>query len=221
VQLQSFGAETSGLYGLHMTRILLISGSTHDGSVQNAALRTAARAELDDITLVRYEALRELPAFVPGEQHPAEAVRRLRAEVLAADALLFCTPEFAGSLPGTLKNLLDWLVAGGELGGKPATWLSVTPPGQDDGARDALESALEHGNAKLLRACCVRVPVGLSAIDDQGLIRDPQLNMALLDLLHSVARVLSFPEPKDRPSWHTYSSVLPVIQRRGYGPNQR
>ncbi len=201
-----------------MTRILLISGSTHDGSVQNAALRTAARAELDDITLIRYEGLRDLPPFVPGEPHPPEPVRRLRAEVAAADALVFCTPEYAGSLPGTLKNLLDWLVAGGELGRKPATWLSVSPPGQDDGARDSLESALGHGNAKVLKACCVRVPVGLSAVDDQGLIDDPQLNMALLDMLHSVARVLSFPEPKDRPSWHTYSSVLPVIQRRGYGP---
>jgi NAD(P)H-dependent FMN reductase len=156
--------------------------------------------------------------FVPGEPDPPAPVSRLRAEVAAADALVFCTPEYAGSLPGTLKNLLDWLVAGGELGRKPATWLSVSPPGQDDGARDALETALGHGNAKVLKACCVRVPVGLSAIDDQGLISDPQLNMALLDMLHSVARVLSFPEPKDRPSWHTYSSVLPVIQRRGYGP---
>lgn len=201
-----------------MTRILLISGSTHDGSVQTAALRTAARADLPDITPVRYEGLRDLPPFVPGGQHPPEPVTHLRAEVTAADALLFCTPEYAGSLPGTLKNLLDWLVAGGELGGKPAAWLSVLPPGKDDGARQALESALEHGNARLMRACCIRVPVGLSAVDRDGLITDGQLNVALLDMLHSLARVLSFPQQKERPSWHTYSSVLPVVQRRGHGP---
>lgn len=202
-----------------MTRILLISGSTHDGSVQTAALRTAARADLPDITAIRYEGLRELPPFVPGEPHPPASVNHLRAEVTAADALLFCTPEYAGSLPGTLKNLLDWLVAGGELGGKPASWLSVLPPGKDDGARLTLESALEHGNARLLRACCIRVPVTLAAVDADGFVTDPQLKVALLDMLHSVGRVLSFPQDKDRPSWHSYSSVLPVIQRRGYGPN--
>jgi chromate reductase, NAD(P)H dehydrogenase (quinone) len=201
-----------------MTRILLISGSTHEGSVQTAALRMAARADLPDVEPIRYEGLRDLPAFVPGEQHPPEPVIRLREAVVAADALLFCTPEYAGSLPGSLKNLLDWLVAGGELGGKPAAWLSVLLPGHDDGARDALESALSHGNARLLRACCVRVPVSQAAVDDEGLIIDPQLAVAVQDLLHSLARVLSFPEPKERPSWHAYSSVLPVIQRREWSP---
>jgi NAD(P)H-dependent FMN reductase len=201
-----------------MTRILLISGSTHDRSVQTAALRTAAGADLPDITPIRYEGLRDLPPFVPGEPQPPAPVVHLRAEVTAADALLFCTPEYAGSLPGTLKNLLDWLVAGGELGGKPAAWLSVLPPGKDDGARAALESALDHGNARLLRACCLRVPVEPSTVDAAGLVTDPRLGVALLDMLHSVTRVLSFPGQRDRPSWHAYSSVLPVIQRRGYGP---
>jgi len=60
------------------------------------------------------------------------------------------------------------------------------------------------------------VPVSQAAVDDGGRIIDPQLEVAVQDMLHSLARVLSFPEPKERPSWHAYSSVLPVIQRRSW-----
>lgn len=42
----------------------------------------------------------------------------------AADAVLFCTPEYAGALPGSFKNLLDWTVGGGETYGKPAAWIN-------------------------------------------------------------------------------------------------
>ena len=48
----------------------------------------------------------------------------LRQEIAAADAVLFCTPEYAGTLPGSFKNLLDWTVGGGEIYGKPAVWIN-------------------------------------------------------------------------------------------------
>src|SRR3954454_7449705 len=115
-----------------MTRILLISGSTRETSMQNAALRTAARFAPAGITASVYDGLRDVPAFVPGQSPAPGAVEFLRHRINGADALLFCTPEFAGSLPGSLKNLRDWLVDGGELSGKPVAWLSVSP-GLDEG----------------------------------------------------------------------------------------
>src|SRR3712207_3211640 len=108
-----------------MTRILLAPASTREGSLHTAALRTAARFAPADVTTVVYEGLRDVPAFVPGEQPWSDPVAALRHGVVAADALLFSTPEYAGSLPGSLKNVLDWLVDGGELDGKAAAWLSV------------------------------------------------------------------------------------------------
>src|SRR4051794_1023263 len=137
-----------------MTRILLISGSTRDDSLQNAALRTAARIAPAGVTASVYDGLRDIPAFVPGADPAPGAVTFLRHRVNGADGVLFCTPEFAGSLPGSLKNLLDWLVDGGELIGKPAAWLSVSP-GQDEGARATLETVLGHGGAGVLRAACI------------------------------------------------------------------
>ena len=101
-------------------RILLISGSTRRGSGNTAALRTVQALAPDGITAELYDGLAALPAFSPDEdERPPGPAADLRARIAAADALLFCTPEYAGTLPGSLKNLLDWTVGGGEIYGKP------------------------------------------------------------------------------------------------------
>ena len=197
-----------------MTRILLITGGTSEGSLHTAALRTAAVFAPADLTVTIYDGLRGLPAFVPGEQPVPEPVARLRDEVAAARALLFSTPEYAGSLPGSLKNLLDWLVDGGDLSAKPAAWLSVAAPGQDESALTALQTALSYGNAKLLRPACIRVPLDPAAIDAQGLVTDPQLHRAAQDILQALGRSAAAPRPRAQPSWQAYSSVFPVIMRK-------
>ena len=108
-------------------RVLLISGSTRNGSANTAALITAAALAPAGVTPVSYGGLAGLPAFNPdddGDRLPP-AVVALRREIGAAAAVLFCTPEYAGTLPGSLKNLLDWTVGGGEMdGSRPpgSTW---------------------------------------------------------------------------------------------------
>jgi NAD(P)H-dependent FMN reductase len=197
-----------------MTRILLISGSTREGSLHTAALRTAARFPPPEFAATLYDGLRGLPAFVPGEPNTPGAVAMLRHQLGGADAILFSTPEYAGSLPGSLKNLLDWLVAGGDLAGKPVAWLSVAAPGQDDGAVTTLETVVGHANARLLRSACIRIPLGPEVIDAQGFVTDPRLHVALTDMGQALARSLAAPDARKAPSWQAYSSVFPVVQRR-------
>jgi chromate reductase len=197
-----------------MTRILLISGGTSAGSLHTAALRTAARSAPAEIEASLYEGLRTLPAFVPGEQPVPAAVAALRDQVGMAQAVLFSTPEYAGSLPGSLKNLLDWLVDGGDLSGKQAAWLSVGAPGQDESAITALQTALSFGNAKLLRPACVRVPLDTGTVDAAGLVTDPQLHRAAVDILTALARSAAAPRPREQPSWQAYSSVFPIVMRK-------
>lgn len=204
-----------------MTHILLISGSTRDGSPHTAALRTATRIAPADVSATLYDGLRGLPAYVPGEPAPPDAVARLREQVAVADVLLFSTPEYIGSLPGSLKNLLDWLVAGGDLQDKPVAWLSVAAPGQDEGARATLEAALEQCNARLLRWANIRFPLEADAVSPHGVIDDPRLHLALHDMMRAFNRVLSAPKPARTPNWQAYSSVFPVVMRRsGGGPGQ-
>jgi NAD(P)H-dependent FMN reductase len=197
-----------------MTRILLVSGNLRAQSLHTAALRTAARIAPAGITATLYDGLHRLPAFLPAEPSPAQAVRHLRHEAGAADAVLFCTPEYAGSLPGSLKNLLDWLVDGGDLHGKPAAWLSVAAPGLDENACATLETVLAHGGARVLRSACIRIPLDPAAVDAGGLVSDSTLRTALLDVLPSLGRSPAPPPSRQQPSWQAYSSVFPVVMRR-------
>ena len=169
-----------------------MSGSTRAGSGNTAALVTAAAAAPGRMTAVVYDGLARLPAFNPdddGDRAPTE-VARLREEITAADAVLFCTPEYAGTLPGSFKNLLDWTVGGGQLYGKPTAWINVAAPGRGDGARDALASVLGYVGAVIVETACRRIPVDRAAIGPDGTISDPrfaaeaaQVWDALLDYL--------------------------------------
>jgi chromate reductase, NAD(P)H dehydrogenase (quinone) len=156
-------------------RVLLVTGSTRAGSGNTAALATVAAVAPGGVTAVVYDSLARLPAFNPdddGDHLPAE-VARLREEITAADAVLFCTPEYAGTLPGSFKNLLDWTVGGGQLYGKPATWINVAVPGRGQGAQDALASVLGYVGAVIVEAACRRIPVDRAAVSPDGTISDP------------------------------------------------
>jgi chromate reductase, NAD(P)H dehydrogenase (quinone) len=87
--------------------------------------------------------------------------------------VLFCTPEYAGTLPGSFKNLLDWTVGGGQLYGKPAAWINVAVPGRGQGAEDALAAVLGYVGADVVVAACRRIPVDRAAVSQDGTISDP------------------------------------------------
>src|SRR5580692_89230 len=157
-------------------RVLLISGSTRDGSTNTAALRTVAQTAPAGVTAVLYGGLSELPAFNPdhdGADLPPAAAG-LRREIAAADAVLFCTPEYAGTLPGSFKNLLDWTVGGGELDGKPVAWINVAAQGRGQGAQDALASVFGYVGAVIVETACRRIPVDRAAVSQDGTISDPR-----------------------------------------------
>ena len=90
-------------------RILGISGSLRRGSHNRRLLQAAAAALPPGADLVEWDGLAGLPAFDEDhEEAPAEPVRSFLEEIARADALLIATPEYNASLPGALKNALDW-----------------------------------------------------------------------------------------------------------------
>ena len=160
-------------------RVLLVSGSTRRGSTNSAALVTAAAHAPDRVTAVLYDGLADLPAFNPdddGDRLPAP-VTALRRQIADADAVLFCTPEYAGTLPGSFKNLLDWTVGGGEIHGKPAAWINVAAPGRGKGAEDTLAVVLGYVGALVIDAACRRLPVDRAAIGADGTVTDSEFRL--------------------------------------------
>ncbi len=90
-------------------RILGISGSLRRGSHNRKLIRAASELLPPGAELVEWDGLAGLPAFCEDlEDAPPEAVREFLAEVDEADALLIATPEYNASLPGALKNAIDW-----------------------------------------------------------------------------------------------------------------
>ena len=158
-----------------LVRVLLVSGSTRGGSGNTSALATMAAVAPGRVSAVVYDGLARLPAFNPdddGDRLPREAAR-LREEIAAANAVLFCTPEYAGTLPGSFKNLLDWTVGGGQLYGKPAAWINVAAPGRGQGAQDALAAVLGYVGADIVEAACRHIPVDRAAVRPDGTVSDP------------------------------------------------
>ncbi|MDT4917540.1 MAG: hypothetical protein QOI15_748 [Pseudonocardiales bacterium] len=173
-----------------MTRILLVSGSTRAASTNSALVRTAAAAAPEGIGAAAYDGLSGLPHFNPDDDRyplPA-AVAELRAAIAAADAVLFCTPEYAGTLPGSLKNLLDWTVGGTELTGKPVAWVNAAADGRrGGGAHATLATVLGYVQARVVDAACVHVPVPRDATGPDGLIADDATRAAIADALTALA----------------------------------
>jgi chromate reductase len=91
-------------------RILGISGSLRRGSHNTNLLRAAAELLPPGVELEVYEGVRDLPAYDPDlDVEPADpGVVRLREAIASADGVLISAPEYNGSIPGVLKNALDW-----------------------------------------------------------------------------------------------------------------
>jgi NAD(P)H-dependent FMN reductase len=178
-----------------MTRIptlALISGSLRGASTNSAVVRTIADVTDSGVRTVTYEGMGALPHFNPDDDQdplPAE-VGRLRTLIAEADALLICTPEYAGDLPGSFKNLLDWTVGGIEISDKPVGWInaSAAPTGAA-GAHAALRTVLGYTGARVIDAAAVHVPVPRDAVDPSGLITDPTLRSALTGVVTTLLKV--------------------------------
>jgi len=90
--------------------ILGIAGSLRAGSHNTQLLRLAAEELPEGVELVVFDGLAEIPAFDQDlEDLAPDAVDGLKAAIAEADAILIATPEYNGSIPGALKNALDWV----------------------------------------------------------------------------------------------------------------
>lgn len=106
-------------------RVLGITGSLRRDSYNHALMREAAERLPAGAELVEFEQLREIPPYdadLEAEETPA-AVAELRQAMREADAVIIATPEYNHSIPGVLKNALDWAsrpAGQSALSGKPA-----------------------------------------------------------------------------------------------------
>jgi chromate reductase, NAD(P)H dehydrogenase (quinone) len=178
-------------------RILGISGSLRRGSHNRRLLRAAGDALPPGAVLVEWDGLAGLPAFDEDlEATPPESVRAFFDAIDDADALLIATPEYNASLPGALKNAIDWAsrpfpdnvledkpaaVIGASTGLFGAVW-----------AQAEVRKTLKASGAHVIES---ELPVGLAdgAFTDDGALADPELAERLHDLVSDLVREVAAP----------------------------
>jgi chromate reductase len=173
-------------------RILGISGSLRAGAHNTALLRAAARALPPGLELEVYDGLSELPPYDADRDLPRAhpAVARLREAIADADGVLIATPEFNGSIPGVLKNALDWAsrpFPDNALRGKP-----VAVIGASTGLFGAVWAQAETRKVlEIIGADVIdgELPVGQaeSAFAEDGQLLDPGQREVLSDLVAVLA----------------------------------
>ena len=179
--------------------LLTVSGSLRAASTNSTLARAAATLAPDEVTVTNYEGLDSLPHFSPdrdGDVAP-DATRDWRAQVGAADGVLFVTPEYAFGIPGSLKNALDWLVTSGELWRKPVVVVSASPSAKGgEYAHAALRLTLSALEAEIVEDGSLSVPFVSTKVSKEGVVTDAATLDALRESVAALVRAV-----KNRPTF--------------------
>jgi chromate reductase, NAD(P)H dehydrogenase (quinone) len=172
-------------------RVLGISGSLRSASYNTALLRHAGDLiEAEGAEFEIYDGLRDIPPFDEDDEvFPADAVARLRDAIRDADAVFFTTPEYNSSIPGALKNALDWVsrpFAANPMRNKP-----VAVVGASAGMFGAVWAQAEL--RKVLSTMGARVAEGevvvghaMDRFDAFGRLNDPNLEEQVRDVVKAL-----------------------------------
>jgi chromate reductase len=175
-------------------KILAISGSLRADSYNTAIARAAAELAPAGVDVELYEELHTVPPYdqdvdQPGVDEPS-AVVELRRRIEEADAILFVTPEYNGSVPGVLKNAIDWASArhrGSRLRNKSVAIAGATTG--DYGAiwaQQDLRRVLGISGARVI-AGELPVPRAHEVFHEDGRLRDPLVEERLRDHVAALA----------------------------------
>jgi chromate reductase len=168
--------------------VLGIAGSLRRGSYNAAALRAAAALAPEGVSVEIFDGLREIPPYdedVKQQGFPGPA-EDLRKRIAAADALLLVTPEYNYSVPGVLKNAIDWASRppSQPFDGKPTAIMGASP-GTFGTARAQyhLRQVLVSVNARALNRPEVLIGQAASRFDAEGNVTDDGTKKLIADLL--------------------------------------
>ena len=176
--------------------VLAIAGSLRRNGYNHRLLDVAARMAPAALHIDIYDALAQIPLFSEDLETATnggpDSVRQLRAAVAAADGLLIATPEYNQSLPGVLKNALDWMSRPAPdevLAGKPVAVLGASTGRWGTRlAQAALRQVLAATESRVMPAPMLFVRDAAQLFDDAGHLSDPSTRGSLHAVLLAFTR---------------------------------
>lgn len=181
-------------------RLLGIAGSLRRASRNIQLLREAAATAPEGIDLVLHSGVGELPPYDPDiDEEAPPAAKRLRRAISESDGLLIATPEYNGSIPGPLKNAVDWAsrpFPDNSLRSKPVAVIGATS-GRFGGvwAQAELRKVLGIAGARVVDS---ELAIGRAdrVFDGSGRLRDERAAQQLADVLELLAREVARSAPR-------------------------
>ena len=170
-------------------QLLALSGSLRSKSSNTELLRAAAALAPDDVEVVLYEGIGELPHFSPDlEDALPSRVVELRSRVAAAAGLLISCPEYAHGVPGSFKNALDWLVGGPEFVNKPVALFNTSP--RASYAQESLAETIRTMSGRIISEASLSLPLLGQGLDMNGIILRHELAGVIGDAISAFARAI-------------------------------
>lgn len=168
-------------------RVLAIAGSLRRGSFNKALVRAAIQVAPPGVIVEDFGELDGIPPFNEDvEKQPPETVRALKAKVAAADALLIATPEYNNSVPGVLKNAIDWAsrpYGDNSFEDKPVAIMSAGAHMGGVRAQLHLRQVFVYLNMHPLNKPQVMVANAKTRVDASGEFTDPAIRDSIRQLL--------------------------------------
>lgn len=176
--------------GIAKKKVLAISGSTRKSSSNLLLIKAIAALSLKDLDIKVYNKLSQLPHFNPDvdDTNLPELIEEFRNEINEADGVLICTPEYVYSLPGSLKNAIEWTVSTILFLNKPVAL--ITASGLGEKAHESLQLIMKTVGAEfseqtqlLIQGARSKVNSNEEIIDETTLIQVKKLISAFIKSL--------------------------------------
>lgn len=169
--------------------ILAICGSTREVSANLTIIKAIEELAGHQWNLRLYK-LTNLPYFnqdVTDEMAPS-SVHDFRKAIEAADGVLICTPEYVFSLPGILKNALEWTVSTTVFSDKPTALITASSSGEK--AHESLLLVMKTLGIKTNDDLCLLISGVKSKLNAEGKITQPQLQLQLERLVEAMGEII-------------------------------
>jgi chromate reductase, NAD(P)H dehydrogenase (quinone) len=174
-----------------MKNILAISGSLRAKSTNLTIIENISEMFDDKINVNIYRGLESLPHFNPDLESaaPIAEVEDFRRQVRESDGVLICTPEYVFSIPGALKNALEWTVGTSDFAGVPVALITASSLGEK--THESLFLVLKTIEAKISENTALLISGARTKINSTGKLSDAPTIEAVNLLIETFLRIIN------------------------------
>lgn len=174
-------------------RILAIIGSTRKNSSNEAIVNFVAGLNPNEVKIEIFGQLAELPHFNPDldNENVPDIIKNFRNKIQGSDGIIICTPEYVFSLPGSLKNGIEWTVSTTVFSERPVALITAAASGEK--AHESLTLIMKTLYAKFDSNTTLLIRGVKGKMNKDGSIKDEKTIQELKHLMESFMKNIKNP----------------------------